>query len=41
MKFARNMPQTFRPTTVGGACRMCMANPVRCLDVRHLAGGHR
>jgi hypothetical protein len=41
MKFARNMPQTFRPTEVGGARRMRMANSVRCLDVRHFAGGHR
>jgi len=41
MKPARNMPQTFRPTIVGGARRMCTAITVQCLDVRHSAGGLR
>jgi hypothetical protein len=38
MKFANPMPQTFRPTMVGGACRMCSANLVQCLDTRRSAG---
>jgi hypothetical protein len=38
MKFADHMPQAIRPTTVVGARRMRMANAVRCLDVRRLAG---
>jgi hypothetical protein len=32
------MPQAVRPTIVGGARHMRMANVVQCLDVRRLAG---
>jgi len=38
MTFAHPMPQTFRPTMVGGARRMRSADVVQCLDVRRLAG---
>ena len=41
MPSARNMPQTFRPTKVGGARRMRMADSVQRLGIRHFAGGHR
>jgi hypothetical protein len=38
MTFANPMPQTIRPTMVGGARRMRSANLVQCLDSRHSAG---
>jgi len=41
MKFANHMPQTFRPTMVGGARRMRSANLVQCLDTRRSAGDPR
>jgi len=41
MMFARHMPQTYRPTIVGGARRMRMASLVWCLDVRLSAGRRR
>jgi hypothetical protein len=41
MTFAYPMPQTFRPTMVGGARRMRSVDVVQCLDGRRCAGAPR
>ena len=41
MKFATTHLQPYRPTIVGGACRMGPAKSVQCLVDRPMAGAAR